>query len=451
MSKKYTYWLNSGKYSMIQKVLVLILGVFSFMMIARMLSQEKLGVWGLFLVISGIVETARNALIRNGYILFMKTSPEEEHAGIEAAALFTNIGYTLIMILIFIGGGALIANLLNAPGLNLVLFWYSLSMLALVAFSQMEITLTARMDFKGIASMYIVRNVLFTGVVAVCFFGGAWMDLDQLSWMYLVSVVAGSVIGWLYLRKRKVSPRKWNTALLKRFINYGKFVLGNNISSLIFRNTDAFLTSSLISPAVSAIYSACTRITNFADMPSQVLGDIMFPKAAQVMKSGGVSEIRALYEKTVAATLTFTIPVVLVVVLFAKQILIILAGEKYGEASGILQIVIFYGMFLPFIRQFGNIMDVTGRPKVNFMIMFIFAMVNIVLNVTAIYLWGVPGSAIGTLTSYFLLFLTAYTILRKLFGVSVINVLKNITIFYPEYFRLVKSTAKTYLKPGYEK
>lgn len=447
MSKKYDYWLSSGKFSMMQKVMVLVLGVFSFMMIARMLSQEKLGVWGLFLIISGIVETARNALIRNGYILFMKTSQDDEHIGVEAAALYTNIGYSLLMILVFLGCGKMIAELLNAPGLDTVLFYYSLSMIGLIVFSQFEILLTARMDFKGISLMYIVRNVFFTGIVAVCFFSGVLMNLHHLSLLYFLAVLLGSFMGWLYVRKTGVNKWKWDRQIFRKFIHYSKFVLGNNISSLIFRNTDTFLTSSFISATASAFYSSCTRITNFADMPSQVLGDIMFPKAAQVMKKGDSGEIKTLYEKTVAATLTFTIPVILVVVVFAKQILLILAGSKYVAASGILQIVIFYGLFLPFIRQFGNIMDVTGRPKVNFMVMLSFAIINIGLNIAALQLWGLKGSAIGTLSSYFLLFLTAYTILRKLFGVSLIGVLRNVCLFYPEYLRLIRNAIKTYLKP----
>lgn len=424
---------------MFQKVLVLILGVLTFMLLTRMFIPQTLGVWGLFLIISGIVETSRNALIRNGYIYFSHTVSEDRVSGINFGALLTNILFTVLVVILFLSLGRWMERVFNAPGLSIVLYYYCLSLIALVFFSQFEIFLVSQLDFKGVFWMYLVRNGALFIFLAVLFILKYHLLIEVLSVAYFVCALLGAVVGSIYLRKYTKRSYKWDKEMFSKFINYGKYVYGNNVSSLIFRNTDSFMTSSFISAAASAFYSSCTRITNFADMPSQVLGDIMFPKAAQIMKKGNESEIKSLYEKTVAATLTFTLPVIVTVLIFSPQILLILAGKQYIAASGLLRIIILYGLFLPFIRQFGNVMDVTNRTHVNFLTIFSFAIINIGLNSISIRLFGLPGSAYATLTSYFLLFCTAYFLLWRILKVNFLNIVRNIFSLYLEYIKMARS------------
>ena len=44
MAQKYSYWLNSGKYSLLQKAFVMFFGILSFMVLARALAPAELGV-----------------------------------------------------------------------------------------------------------------------------------------------------------------------------------------------------------------------------------------------------------------------------------------------------------------------------------------------------------------------------------------------------------------------
>jgi lipopolysaccharide exporter len=447
--KKYSYWIDSGKYSMLQKVLVLILGVLTFMLLTRMFVPQTLGVWGLFLIISGIVETSRNALIRNGYVYFSHTVPDDRLPGINSGALLTNLLFSGIVIILFLGLGREAEKVFNAPGLSIVLYYYCLSLIALVFFSQLEIFLVSKLDFKGIFWMYLARNGSLFIFLSILFVFKYNLSINTLSIAYFICAAMGAIIGSLYLRKYSKRVYHWDKEMFYKFINYGKYVYGNNVSSLIFRNTDSFMTSSYISAAASAFYSSCTRITNFADMPSQVLGDIMFPKAAQIMRKGNEAEIKNLYEKTVAATLTFTLPVIITVLLFSPQILLILAGKQYVAASGLLRIIILYGLFLPFIRQFGNVMDVTNRTHINFLTIFSFAVINIVLNIISIRIFGLPGSAYATLSSYFLLFCTAYFLLWRILKVSLANVVRNVFSLYLEYLKMIRALVfKFYSKNG---
>jgi lipopolysaccharide exporter len=452
MQKKYAYWLNSGKYSMLQKLMVILFGVIGFMMLARKVEPPVLGVWGLFLIISSIVETSRNALIRNGYILFINTKKEREHSNIEYAAIAANIIFTTLFILFFVLLGSIVEGLLNAPGLSLLLYYYAFTLLLLLPFSYLEIFFSARTDFRAIFWIYFARNGIQLIGIAFYFFGDQVITLNFLAIIYCFAVSMGLLIGWLHYRRYPAVKVTKNRKTVVEFVHYGKYVFGNNVFSLIFRSLDTMLTSTLISPSASALYSTSTRITNFVDLPSQVLGDIMFPKAAQSMRDGNRSSMKNIYEKSVAATLTFTVPVIAVIFIFPKHILLLLAGESYVHASGILQVMVFYGLFLPFIKQFGNIMDAMGRPDINFKLMAGLTVLNIVLTYLGLHFFGLNGAAYGTLSSYFILFLITQFMLDRKLGISLFQVLKNMFMFYPDYLQIAgnyfKNARGNVLKKG---
>lgn len=453
MAKKYAYWISSGKYSMLQQLSVVFLGLASFMFLVRVFEEPaKFGVWAIFITISSIVETARAALIKNGYIYFINSLDEKDHRAVEGASLTTNCIFSGILILFFFLSGSWLENIFHAPQLSRVLNYYAIALILLIPFFQKENFFTAKMDFKSIFWMYCVRNGIFMLICMFFFLTKHDVSLPSLTIFYGLCIVAGYAVTFFSSADyEKKNGFVWDPKVFRRFIQYGKYVFGNNVFSLIFRNTDTFMAARYISPVAPAFYSTGTRVTNFADMPSQVLGNIMFPKAMQIVKTGNIPEIKKVYEKTVAATLTFIIPVILFVSFFQTEIILILAGKKYLEAAGILQIMILYALFLPFIRQFGNIMDAMGRPQWNFFLMLIFVLFNIGSNLLFIKQFGMPGAAYGTLFSYFVLFVTTQLILARLINVSLLNIITNVFLLYPDYLKLMRNSFSKFFKLNYEK
>lgn len=447
MPKKYTYWVYSGKYSMMQKLFIMTFGVLSFMILARewALQQELLGVWGLFIIISSIVETLRHALIKNGYILFIHTKDPREHPEVEYAAIFINMVYSLVFIGLSIALSNFLESFFNAPGLATLLKYYCITLVLLIPYFQYEIFFVSKTDFRSIFWMYFTRNgLLFAGIVLL-YFGNFHINFTILALLNAASTLMGLTAGLIAGKNHAKRFFKKSKKTLLEFVGFGKFVFGNNLFSLVFRSTDSFTTASLISAAVSAYYSTCARITNLVDLPSQVFADIMFPKAAQTVLKDGHKGIKRIYENTVAASLTFTLPALFVILIFPKYLLHIVAGKEYIKAAPLLQLIVLYGLFLPFIKQFGNAMDVIRRPKVNSLLMGIFAFLNIGFNILGIRLWGWYGSAYATLLSYFLLFVTTQIILSRLLKVSQLNIFKNIFHLYSTYLSMIKEFFKTRL------
>ena len=431
--KKYSYWIQSGKYTAVQKFSVLGMGIVSFMLLTRVLGPAGFGVWGLFLTITSITETARTALIKNAFIRFMNQTKEEEHGRLQVAAWMLSLCLSVALSIIFLLAAYPVAYWLKAPDLANMLQWYALTLLITVFFSQCEMLLNAKMDFRGVCYMYVIRQGLLLAAIGACFLAKWMITPSLLSLFYLGSVLAGSLIGMLFSRPYF----KWDFNGYKPWIGklwrFGRYVFGNNVSSLLFRSTDNFITSHFFLTAVSAYYNACLRIGNLVDLPSQVLGDVLFPKAAQY-NSTDRSAIKHMYERTVGAILVFSIPALLVLILFPTLILHFLAGGKFMMAAPVLRITAFFGFTLPFLKQFGTIMDATGHPDTNFRVMFLALCIDIVANLLGVHFLGVIGAAIGTATTYFIIFIVIQTILYKKFGVRVLNVFRNTFSLYKELF-----------------
>lgn len=429
--KRYSYWIHSGKYTAIQKFSVLGMGIISFMLLARTLGPKGFGVWGLFMVISSTAETARIALIKNAFIRFMHQTDESEQDGLQSAAFALSASISGLLSLLFLLLSYQIAAWLKAPLLAGMLQWYALSLLVSVFFSHFEMLLNAKMDFRGICWMYCSRQGLLLVLIAVYVIFQFPLTAFHLSIFYLFSIIAGVLVGLIYARPHLKWNFKTSRPWFSRLAGFGKYVFGNNVSSQLFRSTDNFITSTYFGTAVSAYYNSCLRISNLVDMPSQVFADIVFPKAAKY-NSGDKDSIRNMYEKSVGAILIFSLPALIVLISVPGLILKILAGDQYIVAASILRITAFFGFTLPFLKQFGTIMDATGHPDINFRVMFLALCINVAANLTGVHFFGVIGAAFGTAFTYAVIFVVTQVILYRKFNIRLWNVFRNTMNFYGE-------------------
>lgn len=429
--KKYKYWVNSGKYTTIQKVAVLGFGIVSFMFLARMLSKDGFGVWGLFILISSITETARTALLRNAFIRFTHQHDEKDHKYLQGAAFTMSLLLSSVLAVLSLATAIPVANLLNAPDLVPIMQLYAATLVISVLFSHSEIVLGANMDFRGICWMYCLRQGLLFLPIGIYFLSGMQMGPVLLSVYYLGAVTVAGIVGYFmakpYLQWHFAETKPWVT----RLWHFGKYVFGNNIFSQLFRSTDNFITANKFLPEVSGLYNACLRISNLVDMPSAVLADILFPKMAR-FNASDKSQVKYMYERAVAATMIFSIPALLFLLIFPTLILRLLAGENFVDAAPILRVTAFFGFVLPFLKQFGTVMDGTGDPNTNFKVMGFGFFINVGINLAFVYKFGIIGAAFGTATTYFILFCVTQYLLNKRFGITIWNVFRYTGQFYKE-------------------
>jgi O-antigen/teichoic acid export membrane protein len=117
-----------------------------------------------------------------------------------------------------------------------------------------------------------------------------------------------------------------------------------------------------------------------------VLADVSFTKASRI-DNRDKAAVRNMYEKTTGAIMVFSLPALLFILCFPELVLHVLAGKEFVKAAPILRITAFFGFVLPFLKQYGTIMDATGFPHINFRTNLLAFVLNIAFNYI-VWLYG---------------------------------------------------------------
>ena len=430
--------IKPGFYNGLQKVMGPVFGVLSTMLLAhKALSKPEMGVWSLFLVVTSVVELFRHGLVKTSLIKYINFSKEHEHSAVMSAAFFLNVVITLSLCMLLFFFSHQIALLVNAPLLEPMLYIFIIGMLFLIPFSHFEWIMYGKSLFKDLFWTYLVRQGITLSLIFIYYLIHGSITLRMLVIIYSGGILTGAVSGFIFVKRYLILKYIRSGTWIKKLWHFGKYVFGSNVSTLVFRNVDQFMVSNILSnTGFVASQSISLRIVNLADIPSQVMSDIVFPKSSNPELLGKPAVIKSYYEKAVGATLCFIVPIVIFILIFPKAILFILAGEKYYDAIPYLRLVSFSTIFLAFLKQWGVIIDSTGKPQLNFLIITLIAMLEITLCYFFINTYGFLGAAYALLSTHILGFIITQLLLKKYFEISFINCFKYAIGYYPQLYQL---------------
>lgn len=450
-----SYWVKSGLLTILQRLSVLVFGLGSLFLMLRGMSKEDFGSWALFLAVISFLEVGRNGLIQNALVRFMAAcgkGEKEEYAKISTASLFINICLTLFSMLLLVICAKPLSVLWNAPDLMVMFPIYAVTTALLLPFFHFSCVQQANFSFVGIFWSNFVKQGLFFLYVLFAYSMGFGLALIDLCLVQIGTAILAGISSYLYARPFVSFSKKIDWYWVKRLFNYGKFVFGTNLSAMLYKSIDKVMLG-FVSPAFVAVYDLAIRINNLIEVPTFSIATIVFPKGAQQMKTEGKPAMKRLYEKSVGTILALILPCVLFILIFPELIITILAGEKYLDAVGILQLTVLYGLFIPFANQFGTVLDAMGKPKINFRFVILGAAMNIASNYTFIFVlqYGLIGAAYGTLLTYGIMFVLNQWVLYKELKVNVLNVFPNIISTYIEGFNMAKELYAKYLQNNFNK
>ena len=93
---------------------------------------------------------------------------------------------------------------------------------------------------------------------------------------------------------------------------------------------------------------------------------------------------------------------------------------------------------MPYVVQFGTVLDSIGKPNVNFYYTLLSLGITVVFNLVFISLMGVYGAAVGTLLAYTFTFIIMQIYLYNLLKVNPLKPFEYMVDFYKQVFYFVK-------------
>ncbi len=437
-SFKDSYWLRSGFFSILQRIIVVLFGFAGFFILIRLFPKEEYGIWMLFMSFTTLTEVLRQGFIRNPLITYLNASDEKDHNNIINASFLLNAGTTAALVAFILIFGKTLSIIWNAEGLDTLLLLYAFTTVVLTFFSHFEYLLEAKLDFKRKFYVYFLRHGLFLLYILWHVYFDMKLTLINLALAQLATILLTTIQSFLYSRIHLSIGLYIDKVWIRKMFSFGKYTFGTNLSSMIMGNVDQWMLSSMISPVAVATYNPAIRIAHLVDVPSMSVASIIFPKVASRVKEEGEKAAKYLYEKSVGLILAILLPMLFFILIFPDFVIYFIAGEAYSDSIPILQVTILYSIFIPFGRQFGIIIDGMGLPKISFYFVILKVIINVICNYLFISHYGVIGAAWGTLCSLFIGFVLNTIYLQKRVDMKLGTIPMHIMSFYKDgiYFSL---------------
>ena len=433
-----SYWIKSGSYSVLERVIGQIIGFGNMFLLLRAISTEEYGLWIQFLILAAIVEVSRTGLIQNGLIRYLTTSKEEEKPKINTASLFNSFALTIFIVVLLLSITNPIVSYFypEHPELVTMFYYYGITTIALLPFFQFNYILQANLDFRG----FFWASLTYKGSLFIYIFYHVWngmkISVFDMSIFLIGAALAASIVGYFFAKPYLKFSKKLDWKWVKELFNFGKFTLGTNLSTIVYKFTDRSMLGTMVSLDAIAIYEVAIRITNLVDIPAISIAAVVFPQSAKNSLSQGKEGIRDMYERSVAAILGLIIPAMIFIYLFAEIVVVILGKEKYLDSVPLLRVTLLFALFVPFSLQFGTILDSIGKPKVNFRFVLVGLILNIIFNYFFISKYGIMGAVWGTLLTYAVMFVLQMSFFYKWYGVRPWRPFALIPWFYSNLYQI---------------
>ncbi len=222
----------------------------------------------------------------------------------------------------------------------------------------------------------------------------------------LPGILIGIVILIITYRKGKkfVSKKYWKYAL-----NFNMPLLPHYFASIVLSASDKLMINSMVSSAHAGIYSIAYSICSIINIVMHSINNSMIPYTLQSIKKQNFKGLK----KTINLCLLLMSAICVMVVMFAKEGIMIFATKSYLEASKFIVPLTFAVLIEFLIGIVGNIVFYYEKTVFMSRATIISALINIVLNYFGIKYFGYIAAGYVTAFSGFVKFILYYKGAKK--------------------------------------
>lgn len=395
-----------------------------FVILLKRLPQEEFGVWGIYITLISLVDGIRQGLLQNGLTRLMILRPEDERPLI-GSSLLIHFAIIAIASFGFYGLSGLFASFWKMPDLGPLLRESWKTLLTLGTIQGLAILCFAR----GKSLSYLLQNLFYllslTGllVYAASSFELSLLLLIDLQLLAVIPVVFFAIF---QNQVRASLPRRKE---LRDLLDYGKYIAGTNIFSLLFQKADLLMIGYFLNPIATGLFHFATKLIQYIELPLTALSQNIYPRLATSYRQGDVTQLKNEYSKSVLLLFVLIFPAVIFMLVFHRWVIGLLATEEFMASIPLLLILALSSAVKPLGRVSGMTLDAIGYPKVNFQLLIFSLIVNVLMNFWLIQAIGLIGAAIATSTSILLTIVLGQWRIQKYLGFSphreVWNSIKN--------------------------
>lgn len=198
-------------------------------------------------------------------------------------------------------------------------------------------------------------------------------------------------------------------------IEYARYSWIGGMQARVFGWMDTLILAFFVGSNLIGIYEAAWGIGSLLAMASGSIGRTLFPEISELSTEDRFDRIREYVNEIIVFSGIFIIPGFFGAITIGDRVLGIYRPE-FTAGSIILVILVAANALKVYGSQFVNVINGIDRPNIAFRVNFIFIVMNILLNIGLIPVFGWYGAAIATLISTGLWLGLSYWYLSSLIG-----------------------------------
>jgi O-antigen/teichoic acid export membrane protein len=355
--------------------------------LARLLDATDFGLMALVMVVIGFSQMFIDMGLSNA-IIYKQTITIEQLSSL----YWLNIIIGILFFFLLIITSPLISNIYETQKLTPLINLVAATFLIKPWGQQFMVLLQKNMRFNAIAKTDIASRFISFIVVIVL----AYKNFGVYS-LAIGSIVfaAFSTIGYNFYGRNLYKPKFYlNIKLLKDFLSFGLFQMGEKIISYFSSQFDTILIGKLLGIEVLGIYNVAK---NLVSKPSAIINPVVTKVTFPLMSkfNDDISQLKSVFLKTMNYLSFANFPVYFLIAVLAKPIVLIMFGEEWAATVPIVQILSLTFLLRSIGNPSGSLLLSRGKANVAFywnLFMFIFYPLSIFIG----SFWGIIGITWGT-------------------------------------------------------
>ena len=380
----------------INRILGLVIGVFTGVWLARYLGPEKLGILNYAITFTGLFGVITSLGLDSIIVRDIVKKPEEKDLILGTSFILKLIAGIFVFILCV----TIIILLKTNNTLLIVLVGINAISYIFHSFNLIDFYFQSQVMSKYVVYAYNLSTLIGTiALLILILLGGSLIAIAALTTINVFITSLFLIIAYQY---KKNSIFKWcySYAMAKRLLKEAFPLIFVGIATTIYMKIDKIMIGDMINDRALGIYSVAVQISEMWYFIPLAIVSTVFPLLVETKKkSEEIYNIR--FQKLYELLAFISIIVSLLAVFFSYYAIGFLFGKKFIEAASLLTINIWAGIFIS-VRIANNVWITTeGLQKYSLYTTLIGCTMNIFLNFLLIPLYASTGAAIATLISHF--------------------------------------------------
>ncbi len=336
-----------------------------------------------------------------------------------STVFLTNLMISVSVYLITYLSAPFIAQFYNQEILKDILRLYALTFV-IRSFVAVHIAkLTKEMNFKTQMILQIPSTIVgaIVGVTMAYLGYGVW----SLVWLHITQSIVYTLQIWIFIPWRPSFV--FNKRRFKYHFNFGYKLTLSGLLDTVYNDAYRIVIGKFFTPAAVGFFNQAETMRLFpVQQISSVMGKVTYPLFSNI---NGDAQLKNAYKSTMKLILFAVIPIMLILIVVAKEGFLLLFGEKWLPAVPYFQVLATASIIRPISSYNLNILKVKGRSDLFLKVEIIKKIIG-VIGIAVALPFGIMALVISlTAVSFLFVFINMFYC-GKLINYSVLNQIKDV-------------------------